>query len=790
MEDKNARRHSIANEQSLSKALLVFGACLVVAFLCFVLLSLLSFVLIHWLVYGNEETGSHLFEHNTLVVMQTPISFLGFYKSWWQALISNFASTEVELALFIPLMVPPVTIFSLFFVFSKTSYSFTLWYVLSHHFAKLKDVQKMGLFDGQLMVLGRFGKELLGIKKHAAVLCLGETGCGKTSTVAVPSILRSDNMSVVVVDDSGALARYTSGYRASLGPVFYFNWDVIDNIDKKEVYPRWNPLSVENIPSDREKKEEYIKLLSSFMISADGHVDKDNYWDWLASGALSTFIAFVDAKCKQAVANDYFLSKILENGRLSKDDKDILLSYYALMPNEYKTKAIKDIEADKLTTDDYFPIGSWGGIPASWQGKDVCCAMITDWLLQNYLTAKDEKGDWRQWLESLILEATLFGYGASIIRGLQQFLYLSKQQRQLVFAYVLKPLRIFINQVVRERTSGNDIKINDLRNYRDITTNRAVPITIYVSAKTKTTKFISRMFVEVLLQYGVLGKCNETSLPMLVVMDDAGQMLKVRGLAEAVAKASYNNTSFLLLCNSFNNMENTYGREILEDLISNTSYKIIMAENCTKFSRQLNKMAIFATKSVQIPLDKKRIFSAKPHFADANYFHRLAQELQFKGNVKIETKGYQILLVEGYYHRPVLTRNTTFMKDDLFRDKANISVSYFLADEISAQRNIQDIAVPKIDEVLYDVDLGIDDEIELDQYMNVVYNDVKSKVPEDTKIESVMVNDISEKWKRKGGISETFDKDDEGWWMDEYAFAGEQDKGGENPFALKNKNNL
>ena len=140
MEDKNARRHSIANEQSLSKALLVFGACLVVAFLCFVLLSLLSFVLIHWLVYGNEETGSHLFEHNTLVVMQTPISFLGFYKTWWQALISNFASTEVELALFIPLMVPPVTIFSLFFVFSKTSYSFTLWYVLSHHFAKLKDV--------------------------------------------------------------------------------------------------------------------------------------------------------------------------------------------------------------------------------------------------------------------------------------------------------------------------------------------------------------------------------------------------------------------------------------------------------------------------------------------------------------------------------------------------------------------------------------------------------------------------------------------------------------------------
>ena len=500
MVETEDKKHSIANEQSLGRALIVFCACLVVAFLCFVVLSVLSFVLIHWLVYGSEENGSHLFEHNALLVMQTPVSFLGFYKSWWQALIGNFASTEVELALFIPLMVPPITIFSLFFVFSKTPYSFTLWYVLSHHFAKLKDVQKMGLFNGQLMVLGRFGKELLGIKRPAAVLCLGETGCGKTSTVAVPSILRSDNMSIVVVDDSDALARYTSGYRASLGPVFYFNWDVVDNIDKKEVYPRWNPLSAENMPTNREQKEEYIRFLSSFMISVDGYVDKDNYWDWLASGALSTFIAFIDAKCKQAVANDYFLNNILENGRLSKDDKDILWSYYAVMPNEYKNRAIKDIEADILTTDDYFPIGSWGGIPSSWQGKDVCFAMITDWLLQNYLTSKDEKGDWRQWLESLILEATLFGYGASVIRGLQQFLYLSKQQRQLVFAYVLKPLRMFINQVVRERTSGNDIKMNDLRNYRDIATNHAVPITIYVSAKTKTTKFISRMFVEVLLQ--------------------------------------------------------------------------------------------------------------------------------------------------------------------------------------------------------------------------------------------------------------------------------------------------
>ena len=658
--------HSIANEQSLAKALLVFVFCLVVAFLCFVVLSILSFGAVHWLIYGGEGSGKHLFEHNTLATVQSPMMFFSYYSSWWNSLISNFKSSKVEWSLFIPLLIPPFTIYSLFFVFSKTPYSFSLWYVLSHRFAKLADVKKMGLFDGKNMVLGRFGKELLGVKNAASILCLGETGCGKTSTVAVPSILRSDNMSILVVDDGGTLARYSSGYRAKLGPVFYFNWDVLDNEEKNEVYPRWNPLDDDNMPLGKEAKEEYIKFLASYMVSSDEYVDKDNYWDWLASGALASFIEFVDTKCAQAMANDYFLSKILQNGRLSKEDKKDLLSYYALMPKGYVEKYIQNIDKEVLSVDDYFPIGSWDGIPPSWQGKKVCFAMITDWLLQNYLIAKDEHGDWRNWLEAMLAEASLFAYGANVVRGIQQFLCLSKQQRQLIFAYVLKPLRIFINQNVRERTSGNDFKLREFRGHLNATTKNIEPITIYASANTKTTKTINKMFVEVLLRYAVPDDFNKNKFPVLVVMDDAGQMLKIRGLSEAVAKGPYNNAFFLLLCNSFNNMENTYGQEILEDLIANTQYKIIMAEKCAKFSMQLNKMAIFSTKSVQIPLDNKGVFYASLHFADANYFHSLAQELQIKGNTKIETKGYQILLAEGYYHRPVLTRNTTFIKDELF----------------------------------------------------------------------------------------------------------------------------
>ena len=781
-------RLSIEDEKSPGKALLALLAGVTLAFLCFAVLSVLSFMLVHFLVYGSGQQSVHLFEHNVLRIIEHPGYFFTVYGSWWDALIRSIRTFHPVPALFVPLVVPIFSAAALWYAFAGTSYSFSLWYTLNHHFAKLEDVRKMGLLKGILLVLGRFDGHILGLCRPASVLCLGETGSGKTSTVAIPSILRSDNTSVVAMDNSGTLARHTSGYRSQIGPVFYFNWDMQDDPDKGAVYPRWNPLAADNLPSKGPARDGYIRFLAAYMVSAEGHVEKDNYWDWLASGALAAFIGFLAAKCAQATANDYFLNKILEHGRLNKDDRDILLSYYVLMPEEYSRQAAGSANRESLNPDDYFPIGSWGGIPPSWQGKELCFGMLTDWLLKNYLTAKDENnsGDWRHWLEALLAEATLFNYGDVVIKGLQQFLYLSKQQRQLVFAYVLKPLRVFLNQGLRERTCGNDLKMNELRGIRNPETKKWEPVTVYSAANTRTSKFVSRMFIEVLLHYNVLSGNGKGALPLLMVFDDAGQMLKIRGLAESLSRGPFFRTSFLLLCNSLNAMERTYGREVLENMVANTSYKIIMAENSAKMSRQLDKLAIFATRSVQIPLDRRRLFNSKTHFADANYFHRLARELQVKKNLRIETRGYQLLLAEGYYHRPVLTRNVHFLQDDKFRRKAAEEAGYFLAPAVVGRRNVQDIKVPRIEEVLYDVDLGIDDEVELNQYMNIVYDEAKSRVCEDPKIETVMINDISAKWNKvTGGAAAANAPGKAGWWMDEEAFGGGESSQPQNPFALK-----
>ena len=199
-----------------------------------------------------------------------------------------------------------------------------------------------------------------------------------------------------------------------------------------------------------------------------------------------------------------------------------------------------------------------------------------------------------------------------------------------------------------------------------------------------------------------------------------------------------------------------------------------------------DKLAIFASKSVQIPLDKRRIFKSKTHFTDANYFHRLAKELQVKKSFKVETRGYQLLLVEGYYHWPILTSHVHFLRDEKFKNKAMVEAAYFLDPQIANRRNVQDIKTPKVEEVLYDVDMGIDDEVELSQYMNVVYAEAKSKLPQEQDFEELMLGDISLKWSKISDNPQVLKEASENsWWMNENSFEEEQNPASQNPFALK-----
>lgn len=778
---------TIEAEERPWKAIVKIAAVLLFTALCFAVAAVVSLAALHLFHNGwNEKSLQGLAVYFNQLYEQ-PSILAEFYRRWWNVLLDSVKNGKFGLELLMPFSAPLISLLILAAAYLRSSYSFLLWYVLNHHFAKEEDVEKMGLTKGLIMVLGRFQEHILGINRAASVLCFGEAGSGKTTSVAIPSILRSDNCSVLAADNSGTLARYTSGYRATLGKVFYFNWDLQDDAAKGNYYPRWNPLAKGNLPSKGGERDEYLSFVAGYLVSYDRKLHKDNYWEWLTYSAFYTLLQFMLSKTAQAEANDYFLNQILEKGRLSKDDKDVLLSYYALMPAQYSAAAMQNISKDKLTADDYMPVGSWDGIPPAWQGKEICLSMIADWIMKNYLTEKKESvsGDWKNWLERMLAEAKLFNYSTAALNGLEQMVYLSKKQRQIVFPMLIKPLMVFRNAMVRERTSGNDFCMTQLRGIKNYETKGWEPVTVYCTANTKSTKFINRMFLEAAVKYSTGENKFKGPFPVMTVVDDIGQMLKIKALREGLSRGPRMKTSFLLLCNSLHNIENIYSKETLEDFVSNTNYKIIMAEDSQKLSRQLNKLAIFGTKSVQIPADKKGLLSGgKGGFADAVYYHRLAKDLQARRNFSVETKGYQLLLAEGYYHRPVLTKDIHFLKDEKFKKKSLMGVSYFLDSGIFAQRNIQDQQVPGADEVLYDSDIGIDDETELNEYVDIVYDQALGKVQEAPDKTTALMEDISNKWQssESGPASAASGND---WWLEEDAFERENYKNNGNPFEKK-----
>lgn len=776
---------SIAQEKSRLRALLNIGVVLIITYLCFFILSAVCFAVLDIACRMKLIIHNDALHVDWLKFFYHPLYVFELYGEWWGSLLKSMRLMAVRPVLFMPFIVPAGMFVTVVITLLRRDYSFSLWYVLNHHFAKFKDIENMGLNKGLFMVLGRFANVILSVRPSESVLCVGEMGTGKTSSVAIPSVLRSDNACVIAVDMTGLLPKYTAGHRATLGEVVYYNWDLLDDPEKGLFYPRWNPLAEENMPKKPAEREAYLKRMAGYLVDVEDD-EKDNYWNLLANSVIAAFLGYWTAKTSQARANDYFLSKLVEGRYLSKDEKDILLSYYIQMPKSYTKEAIEHLDNDTLTKDNYLPIGSWAGVPEQWIGRDVCFAAITDWIINNYMTAHDEGSkDWRNWLEALLREAAFFGYGNVVISGIKQFLFLSARQRQIAFACVIKPFRIFTNQAIRERTNGNDFNLDNIRGIYDEAGKNWRPVTIYSLANTHASKILNQMFLDEALYRNLHLTDNRGPLPVILVLDDVGHNLRLKNLTDLLEVGKNKKMSALLLCNSLSLVENTYSKEELECLVVNTAYKIIKAPDNQRLSRQLDKLATFATRSVQIPkIKKKRRFGGKKYFANASYFHQLAMDFNLKKNVKIDTKDHQIVLAEGYYNRPILADNIFFAEDERFKKLAVLDAEYALSAEKLSAKNDFDLATPKLAEVFNQKDLGVDDLVELDQYMHVVFEEIKLEMGDEKKVEEVRAKDISEKWKRseKQHSEETREGGD--WWLEEDAFKVDE-KVKENPFNKK-----
>ena len=579
------------------------------------------------------------------------------------------------------------------------------------------------------------------------------------------------------------MAKYTSGYRSQLGNVFYFNWGLTDNPVKGEYWPRWNPLSEKEMPAKGEERDKYLSGIAQYLLPKQ----KDNYWEKMACAAMEGLLQFYSSKIDQACANDYFLSELLDKGKLSPEDKDVLLSYYALMPRKYTESAINHLNEGTLNIDNYLPIGSWNNVPAVWQGKEFCLSMFADCLIQRYFMIMqnddpEKVGGWKILLGELLNEAAFFGYNSRALQVMQHLYYLSRKQRKIIFTLMLAPLSVFRKNSVRERTSLSDISLNQVRGMvsRD---GKLRPVTLYTVADSRSSAFMVKFFVDMLIEKNLRESENKEA-PLLFVMDDFERLPKFSRLSEGLTHGPSRNMSFLLLTDGLKNIQNNYGVEGLEEIISATSYKLMFAENNQRLGEHFNKLAVYGTKSVQIPsVDTGAFYKVRKGLADANYYHRIAQGLLSRSRFSEVKKGQHLLLAEGFYHLPIKVSSMFFLKDERLKEKAAMDSCYLLDENIVGSRNSQDVEIPQLLDVLKEAGVSVNKEEDVDNYLEDRYDEMVENMQEAPDEQSAMADDISSRWQayQKKELREITPGKDGDWWLEEDSFSV-SDSSSENPF--------
>ena len=158
--------------------------------LCFLLFCIVCSLLFFLMLVHFFNNGLNAKSLKTIGLFWTkffnnPLYLYDSYVFWWSSFVENCHSGNFNWTMFVPLMTPLLLFAYLLWCYIRSTYSFGLWYFFNNRFAKLKDVERMGLLNGTFAILGKINGKILSLNKPSNVLCFGNEGSGKDAGIRV-----------------------------------------------------------------------------------------------------------------------------------------------------------------------------------------------------------------------------------------------------------------------------------------------------------------------------------------------------------------------------------------------------------------------------------------------------------------------------------------------------------------------------------------------------------------------------------------------------------------------------
>lgn len=684
----------------------------IIALVVSYLLAIISFALTNLIPRGISQDNMLLIWKFVKRTVLAPEYLLGIYWKW---LVKAF---KAQTSLPFYFWLPTIPFFSFFVILTTglvtNPHSWLSTIHGSGRIATKKDIEKMGLFKGFIVVLGRWHGKLLRLPETLSVLVLAPPGTGKTVGVVMPTIFESNNISIIVNDPKPELCYKTSGYRQTIGPVFVINWGAEDEPEKGIYYPSWNMLSGTCLPPFGPARDMYVDSMVNVLVE-EPKGGADPHWAKTGRNALTGFIHFVVGKCERARANDYFIGKLYE-GKLDDKDREVLEGYYMDMTDADAAEALEHLRNGTLDLNNYVPIGTWEMLPESWVGAEPCIAMILDWLTEAQMQMaaeikrKTEEGDqmaaladpMRDMLDQAVAECKRYGYAHRAVVELNQLSGTPDKERGSILSTALTGIGIFKNSAVRSRTKMSDFIFKDLRGMKDPITGEMKSIAIYLSVNqvdARALNIITGTFVELMSNFLIANPPNFKQgdgsmtgpFPTLFVLDEFPQMPKLGAVKDGPAVGRGQKVSYLLIGQDLGQISGQYGKDDLETIISTTAAKIILSQNNEQTAQRFEKM--IGTKTVEIA-SKSRTegWSKQATPFSANVSRSLQGTAVIGASQMLSLPStQQIVLMQGFMNRPIMADAPRWFLDKEMTRKCNIPPSPFVPYWVVAQREDTDV---------------------------------------------------------------------------------------------------
>ena len=531
---------------------------------------------------------------------------------------------------------------------------------------------KMGLFQGFMMVLGYFkdGKvsKPLMMDETLSVLCVAPPGTGKTAGVVIPTIVECDNVSMIINDPKPELKQLTSGYRATVGPVFIMNWAGQDDPERGIFYPSWNPLSPEHVPTEVEQRDLYVDTICKVLVPDATGSSADPHWTISGRAGLSGFVQYIVSKIERAKADDYFYAR-LQSGEFNQEDANVLMDYYLSMSsNQNAYAALGLLQRGELNTMNYVHVGTWRNIPDAWLGKEASLSMILDWLNASQLAnaaqmeERRKQGDqmvaladpMKDVLEDAVNEAVEFAYSHRAVLELTQLANTPDKERGSILSTIMAGLGIFRNAAVRNRTSHSDFHFEDLRGLKDPRDGKIKPVSVYLSINmvdAQALNPITGIFIELMSNYLFVNTPDVISTsgkklgpyPVLFVLDEMPKMQKLDAVIQGPDLGRGQQISYLIIGQDLHQIQEKYGADAAATIISTTAAKIIMRQNDPDTAKRFSDMI-----GKEIKKEKKKDKDGKETIET-----KAPKDLYSPMDIMTLPEGKQIVLFQGWYHRPI-----------------------------------------------------------------------------------------------------------------------------------------